>query len=145
MFNKNINYTGYFIIYVVFVQLTGICLRDLLQHRSRYINTVVDSRSGNRSVIPPADTYLKSFNALRWIFYKNINEKIIKSLSPLSLWFLQTMKRTGSRRKQEEILLDTDNFYTVHFLSREIKIFTERGVRFLKPVHQLILLGQKCL
>lgn len=106
----------------------------IVEQVSQYLHTHVDIRSVNRSGSSPAAAYLKNFKELRGLFNRKIDENLIKSNSPSSVWCLQIMQQTYSSKQLQGRFVVTDNFYTRHVLGRQIKSFTDGEVKLLGTV-----------
>lgn len=96
----------------------GIIFYAIVGNYSRYIHSIWDNNSGNKTGISPADSFCSLFLSLRGVFNRKIDHMLIKKDSASALWSLQTSQQTPLSPQSSDRLLVTDNFNTRHLLGK---------------------------
>lgn len=89
--------------------------------KSRYIHTLWDNGSGNKTGIPPAVSYATEFKEMRDPLHRSIDDSLVPRHSASALWALQMTHPTRTLPAPSRRIVVTDNFYTRQVLGEQLK------------------------
>ncbi len=100
-----------------------------------YLHSLWDNGSGNKTNVPPGQSYCKVFWQLRGPYDRCIDNNLVNTKSPSALWCLQMAHQTKLfKDANERRTLVMDNFYTRHVLARQLKILSDEDIRIIGTV-----------
>lgn len=112
----------------------GIRLYENVEWKSRYVHTLWDNGSGNKTGIPPGTEYVTEFKEIRGPLDRTMDESLVPSQRVYVLWALQMTHATRTLPDPKFRMVVKDNFYTRHVLVEQANHLSYYELCFLGTV-----------
>jgi Transposase IS4 len=114
----------------------GIRFYAVVGLKHAYVHSLWDNGSGNKTNVPPVQSYCKVFRDLRGSYDRFIDSNLINPKSASALWCLQMAHQTKLfKNSNKKRILVMDNFYTMHVLACQLRLLSEEGIGIIGTVH----------